>query len=80
MPVINIVEMVSDLKEYLPPEGNTLSDRNLTAISENIVANSVPEDDDGHTDASQLTYGDCWRELQGSGAVGGCDYVKVSVV
>jgi hypothetical protein len=46
MPVINIVEMVSDLKEYLPPEGNTLSDRNLTAISENIVANSVPEDDD----------------------------------
>ena len=48
MPTINITEMVSDLKEYLPPEGNNLSDRNLTTISENVVANSIPEDDEAY--------------------------------
>lgn len=47
MPVINIDELVGDLKDYLPSE-NLLNDNQLESIISNIIQNQVEENDEKH--------------------------------
>lgn len=47
MPTININEIVSDIKEYLPDD-NVLSDSQLENIANNVIANRIEENDDSN--------------------------------